>query len=84
MDLLGQDFNSGQYNVTFTIGILTVSFTIPIIDDHILEQDETFYLSLQSLTDNVIVGDISQATVTIMNDEGKCIATSCVKAHDTV
>ena len=69
----GQDYNSGPYNVTFTIDIPIVSFPIPIIDDQILEQDEIFYLDLQSLPDNVIVGDISQATVAIVNDEGKYI-----------
>ena len=67
----GQDYNSGQYNITFVVGVSSVSFDISIIDDEILEHNESFNLGLCSLPDNVIVGNVSQATVTIMNDESK-------------
>ena len=66
-----QDYNSGQYNITFIVGVSSVSFDISIIDDEILEHNESFNLGLCSLPDNVIVGNVSQATVTIMNDESK-------------
>ena len=67
----GQDYKSGQYNITFIVGVSSVSFDISIIDDEILEQNESFNLGLCSLPDNVIVGDVSQATVTILNDDSK-------------
>ena len=65
----GLDYNSGRYDITFNVGIDNVSFHIPIIDDHIFEQDELFILGLCSLPNNVIVGNFSQATVTIVNDD---------------
>lgn len=67
----GQDYNSGQYNVTFSVGVPSVSFAIPFIDDQILEQDELFTVEISLLPVNVIVGDIPQATVTIVNDDSK-------------
>ena len=67
----GQDYNSRQYNITFNVGVNSVSFDISVIDDDILEHNESFNLGLCSLPDNVIVGDISQATVTIVNDDSK-------------
>ena len=43
-----------------------------ITDDEIFESDETFNLVIDvfSLPRNVAVGDITQATVTILNDDG--------------
>ena len=67
----GQDYESGQYNITFIVGVSSVSFDISIIDDKILEQNESFNLGLCCLPDNVIVGHVSQATVTIVNDDSK-------------
>ena len=43
----GQDYNSGRYDITFNVGINNVSFHIPIIDDHIFEQDELFIVCYQ-------------------------------------
>ena len=67
----GQDYNSGRYDITFNVGVANVSFGIPITDDHIFEQDELFILGLCSLPNDVIIGNISQATVTIVNDDSK-------------
>ena len=66
-----QDYNSMQHNVTFSVGVSSVSFSIPINDDQILEQDEFFTVGISMLPTNVIFGDISQATVTIVNDDSK-------------
>ena len=66
-----EDYNSGQYNVTFNIGVTRVLFGIPIYDDEILEQNEFFSIGLCSLPSNVIFGNLSQATVIIMNDDSK-------------
>ena len=66
-----EDYNSGRYNVTFNIGVARVSLGIPIYDDEILEQNEFFSIGLCSLPSNVIFGNLSQATVIIMNDDSK-------------
>ena len=51
----------------------SVLFNITISNDDIYEGNETFNLvvNVSSLSSNVTVGEISQATVTIMNDDGK-------------
>ena len=49
----------------------SVSFNITIIDDHVLEANESFYLySSSSLPDNVGEGTVSQVQVIIFNDDG--------------
>ena len=68
-----QDYDSGQHNVTFSIGVPSASFAIPITDDEILEQDEIFMIRISLLPVNVIVGDVPEATVIIVNDDGKLV-----------
>ena len=55
----------------FNAGIDSASFSISITDDQILEHDESFTLSVPLLPVNVIFGEFSQATVTILNDDSK-------------
>ena len=55
----------------FNTGISSASFSIIIIDDQIVEDDESFTLSIAPLPVNVVVGEFSQATVTILNDDSK-------------
>ena len=47
--------------------------TILITDDSIFESNETFDLLINifALPSNITIGDTSQATVTILNDDGK-------------
>ena len=51
----------------------SVLFNISVTNDDIYEGNETFNLvvNVSSLSANVTVGDVSQAMVTIMNDDGK-------------
>ena len=69
----GQDYDSGQYNITFAAGVVNISFGIQITDDQVLEQDEFFVLSLHSLfnNNNITVGNVSQAVVIILNTDSK-------------
>ena len=71
----GVDYNSGPYTVTLAAGTTTVSFSILITDDSILEGNETFYLTVDpsSLRDdtNVDVGNLFQTTVIIVEDDCK-------------
>ena len=66
-----QDYNAVQENVTFSVGISSVSFSVPIIDDQVLEQNEMFIVRISMLPNNAIFGESSQATVTIMDDDSK-------------
>ena len=63
-----------MYTVTFSAGINSSQLNIVITDDNILEDDETFNLTIDqsSLPDGVVVVDPSQVTVTIVDDDGEC------------
>ena len=67
------DYDSGPYNITFPAGTTSVPFNVSITDDNILEDDENFLLTVDlfSLPDRVIASDPYQATVTIVDKDGK-------------
>ena len=68
------DYTSGQYNVTIPTGQTTAAFNVPIKDDDIYEENETFMLTIDSsLPTGVTLGTPSEATVTIMNDDRELI-----------
>lgn len=69
----GVDYISGPYNVVFGKGTSSASFNIIIINDMILESDETFSLTIDviSLPSDVIHGNPHTAIVTIVDDECK-------------
>ena len=69
------DYNSGPYNVTFLAGVTRVPFSVSIVDDNVLEDNENFSLSIDFsvLPNNVTVDNISQAIVTILDNDGKCV-----------
>ena len=74
------DYTSGPYTVTFPAGQTTATFNVPITDDTILEGDENFMLTIDetSLPDDVTRGTPGEATVTIVDNDGK--ASSVTKA----
>ena len=43
-----EDYDSGPYSVTIPAGNRSVVFDVSIIDDNMLEMNETFELSIQS------------------------------------
>ena len=59
--------------MTFTAGQTSAPFSVPINDDNILENAETFNVTIihSSLPDRVTVVDPHEATVIIGNDDGK-------------
>ena len=75
-----EDYTAGDYPVIFQAGFTKENFSIPIVDDDIVELDETFFLTLvipQSAQDiGVMRGDPFMATVTIINDDGECSVTT--------
>ena len=74
------DYSSGPYSVRINAGDTKVLFSILINDDDILEGNEEFHLSfnLSLLLSRVIVTNPKQATVIIMDDDGKCIINSSI------
>lgn len=69
------DYGSGPYTVTFPAGMTTAYFVVPIINDDLLEGNETFTLTLNPLLlpNDVIAGHPAEATVTIIDGAGKQI-----------
>ena len=66
------DYHSGPYSVTFSVGQTRFLLNVTIENDSILENNETFILSINSsaLPENVNVGNPAQATVIIKDDDG--------------
>ena len=67
------DYTSGPYTVTIPAGQTTATFNVPINGDDVLEGDEEFMLTIisSSLPTGVTHGTPCQATVTIMDNDGK-------------
>ena len=70
------DYTSGPYTVIFPAGQTTATFNISINDDDIVEGYESFTLTINetSLPTNVTYGICGEVTVTIVNDDGKSLA----------
>ena len=73
-DFIGvDDYIVGPYFVTIHAGETSGLFEIFIIDDKMLESDESFDLNIDinTLPDDVTLGSPDTATVTIINDDSK-------------
>ena len=60
--------------VTITAGTNSSTINITVINDNIVEEDEMFPMNLNvssSLAPGIIAGDITMATVTIMDTSSK-------------
>lgn len=72
----GHDYTFEPFSITFTAGVTIATINVTIIDNSICDNNKTFTLAINPyayslLTSNVIIGDPSDATVTIL-DDGKC------------
>ena len=66
------DYNGTRITVEVPAGVLTQSFTIDIIDNDVVECDEVFSVTIESVTTcGVITGDVSSSNVTITDDDGE-------------
>lgn len=72
---LGQDYGSGPYTVVFPAGETSIQFNVTITSDDVYERNETFQLTIDSLSLplNVTTAELDQATVIIINDDCKYI-----------
>ena len=69
------DYIPGPYtNITIPSETLSITFNVPIMLDVIFEENEVFYLMINSslLCDNVTTGSFSTASVIILDDDRKC------------
>lgn len=69
----GLDFNFVPHNIFFPAGVTRVTFNVTIIEDNTLEHDEFFSLSVDPLIlpDRVTIGNYTDTTITIVNDDSK-------------
>ena len=70
----GVDYDSNPIIALFNAGVNTTTIIIPVINDNITEETETFNLSLTNLsspTGQVVLGSISKATGSIVDDTSK-------------
>ena len=76
----GVDYDSGPYTVTFSAGVTSVQFDVPIIDDDIYEPNEEFYLTLtpELLPDNVFLEGILETKIIIDANDGNYHVTHAV------
>ncbi|MCC3451269.1 MAG: tandem-95 repeat protein, partial [Microcoleus sp. PH2017_39_LGB_O_B] len=63
----GNDYNSASGRLNFAIGETQKTFTVPIIDDSLVEGDETVNLSLSLPSNGAILGTNSTAILTILD-----------------
>ena len=64
---------SGPYSVVLPTNMTYVTFNVSITNDTMFEQNENFTLTINNtgLPSGVMVGYPDQATVIIINDDGK-------------
>ena len=66
----GEDFHFKTGTVHFASGENRTSFTIDIIDDELIEIDESFTVALSNPTSGAILGSQTTATVSIVSNDG--------------
>ena len=69
----GGNYSSVTYSVMFIAGVTAVSFDVLITDNNILESNMNFSIAIDpsSLPNRVTVDNPDQASVTIIDDDGK-------------
>ena len=65
----GSDYTATSGDLSFGIGEVSKTFTIPIIDDTLVESDETINLTLSSPTGGATLGSQSTAVLTIISED---------------
>jgi len=72
----GVDYDSTPITATFTIGSTSTTVNIPVTKDNIAEELETFDITIvipSSFKDQVILGDVTNAFGTIIDNTSKII-----------
>ena len=72
--IIGSDFNTSSINITIPAGATYTTVSVVVIDDDIVEGDETFDMNLHvpsSLAPAVITGSVTNATGIIADTTSK-------------
>ena len=78
---VGDDYQPVQHQLEFHLGETRKEFNVTIVDDNVIEDMESFQLSL-SITDDIIskgvqLGPNAAANVTIMDNDGELDLYTC-------
>ncbi|MBN1510139.1 MAG: DUF4347 domain-containing protein [Sedimentisphaerales bacterium] len=65
----GSDYTSASGTLTFNGGETSKTFTVPILQDSLVEGNETFNVALHNATGEGTLGSPSSAVVTILDDD---------------
>jgi hypothetical protein len=65
----GNDYTPQSGTLTFGPGVTQQTITIPIIDDSVVESDETFTIQLSSPTGHLSLGSRSSYRITVVSDD---------------
>jgi len=74
----GSDYTSTSGTLTFNGGVTSQTFTVPILQDSLVEGNETFNVALSSATGGGTLGSPSSAVVTIVDDEQRNVEVALV------
>lgn len=73
---VGDDYTISYYKITFEEGTITKRVVYETHDDHIVENDERFNLTIVEAVNEygpIKIEPNRTAEITIYNDDGKCI-----------
>ncbi len=65
----GSDYTATSGTLVFADGQTSQTFTVPILDDGLIEGSESIALSMSSASSGVILGAVSDAVLTITDDD---------------
>ena len=75
-----EDYVDGTYNVTFIPESTTAELQVPIVDDIVCEDEEVFFGNIMIpsplVAVDVMAGPQITTTITIQDDDGKCMHTA--------
>ena len=75
--IAGEDYNGSPITVNISAGVTMQPLAINIIDNNIVECNETFNVTMVSVTTcGVTIGSISISEVMIRDDDGKYVSSS--------
>ncbi len=67
----GADYAGRTNHLVFLDGQTVTNISIPIVNDPLVEPDETFSLTITNITGDGVFGPVAEATVTILNDDAQ-------------
>ena len=79
--LTGRDYTATSGTITFAPGETTKTITIPITDDMIVEDNETFTITLTNATGFASLGAQSSAVVTIVDNDLPVVPNSPIPSN---